>query len=204
MTAAAPWAFHFIANDLALDFADTVSWRGSAQPIERLADYAAVLSWAVQSGLIDGATERRLRRRAAAKPAAANRAHRRALRLRNLLYRLFADIADGGKAAAPDLARLSRLARQSFGRVALIGQAPPYRLGWPAEPDALEPVLAAVIRAAVALLSSDAVDKLRKCGSPRCGWLFLDVSRGGRRRWCAMWACGNRAKASRFYRRHAA
>ena len=34
-----------------------------------------------------------------------------------------------------------------------------------------------------------------------CGWLFLDTSRSGRRRWCSMQSCGNRAKARRFYAR---
>jgi predicted RNA-binding Zn ribbon-like protein len=38
-------------------------------------------------------------------------------------------------------------------------------------------------------------DRVRACG--RCGWLFLDSSRGGRRRWCSMSTCGNREKASR-------
>lgn len=37
--------------------------------------------------------------------------------------------------------------------------------------------------------------RIRACG--RCGWLFLDSSRGGRRRWCSMSTCGNREKASR-------
>ncbi len=43
-------------------------------------------------------------------------------------------------------------------------------------------------------------ERVRACG--RCGWLFLDSSRGGRRRWCSMSTCGNREKASRH--RHAA
>jgi predicted RNA-binding Zn ribbon-like protein len=38
-------------------------------------------------------------------------------------------------------------------------------------------------------------DRVRACA--RCGWLFLDSSRGGRRRWCSMSTCGNREKASR-------
>ena len=32
-----------------------------------------------------------------------------------------------------------------------------------------------------------------RCPGPGCGWLFLDPS--GRRRWCIMAVCGNRAKA---------
>lgn len=41
-------------------------------------------------------------------------------------------------------------------------------------------------------------ERVRACG--RCGWLFLDSSRGGRRRWCSMSTCGNREKATRHRR----
>jgi predicted RNA-binding Zn ribbon-like protein len=58
---------------------------------------------------------------------------------------------------------------------------------------------------ALSLLSVHALftlraERVRACG--RCGWLFLDSSRGGRRRWCSMSTCGNREKASRH--RHVA
>lgn len=39
------------------------------------------------------------------------------------------------------------------------------------------------------------VERLGTC--PACGWMFLDVTRGGRRRWCSMATCGNRAKVRR-------
>ena len=56
------------------------------------------------------------------------------------------------------------------------------------------------IATALSLLAVHAVftlpaERIRGCG--RCGWLFLDSSRGGRRRWCSMSTCGNREKASR-------
>jgi predicted RNA-binding Zn ribbon-like protein len=35
------------------------------------------------------------------------------------------------------------------------------------------------------------------CDGETCYWLFYDVSRTGRRRWCDMATCGNRAKAAR-------
>jgi predicted RNA-binding Zn ribbon-like protein len=45
--------------------------------------------------------------------------------------------------------------------------------------------------------------RLRICAGNECGWLFLDSSKAGRRRWCSMADCGNRAKARRHYaRRH--
>jgi predicted RNA-binding Zn ribbon-like protein len=51
------------------------------------------------------------------------------------------------------------------------------------------------------LLTSGDLDRVGQCADDRCGWLFLDVSRNGSRRWCSMEACGNRAKARRHYRR---
>ncbi|MGK5555982.1 CGNR zinc finger domain-containing protein [Actinomadura kijaniata] len=59
------------------------------------------------------------------------------------------------------------------------------------------------VPATLALLAVHALftlppERIRACG--RCGWLFLDSSRGGRRRWCSMSTCGNREKASRHRR----
>jgi len=38
---------------------------------------------------------------------------------------------------------------------------------------------------------------IRECPGEDCGYLFRDTSRG-RRRWCSMKTCGNRAKVQRF------
>jgi predicted RNA-binding Zn ribbon-like protein len=40
--------------------------------------------------------------------------------------------------------------------------------------------------------------RLRICADATCGWLFIDQSPAGRRRWCDMRSCGNRAKVARF------
>lgn len=44
-------------------------------------------------------------------------------------------------------------------------------------------------------------DRLRSCEHEDCTLWFLDTSKGGRRRWCSMESCGNRAKARRHYAR---
>ena len=61
--------------------------------------------------------------------------------------------------------------------------------GWTEFCDLLLPLL-------VALGSERA--RLRACGNRRCGWLFVDRSANGRRRWCDPKACGNRMKVRRF------
>ena len=40
--------------------------------------------------------------------------------------------------------------------------------------------------------------RLRACGNRLCGWLFVDRSANGRRRWCDPKACGNRMKVRRY------
>ncbi|MEM7170529.1 MAG: CGNR zinc finger domain-containing protein [Pseudomonadota bacterium] len=59
-----------------------------------------------------------------------------------------------------------------------------------------------VAQSALALLTHHRdLDRVKVCPGDHCAWLFLDDSRTGRRRWCAMETCGNRAKARRHYER---
>ena len=60
-------------------------------------------------------------------------------------------------------------------------------------------LLAPVLWSAGDLLAGARLDRVRRCANPECGWLFLDDSRVGKRRWCSMQSCGNRAKAKRHY-----
>src|SRR5919201_532490 len=56
------WTFHITGGALCLDFANTLSWRRSSQPIERLGDFADLASWARQAGVITRREELRLNR----------------------------------------------------------------------------------------------------------------------------------------------
>jgi predicted RNA-binding Zn ribbon-like protein len=64
-------------------------------------------------------------------------------------------------------------------------------------------LLAPLARAAIRLAAEVDPDRLRVCDAPECGRWFVDTSKGGRRRWCSMERCGNRAKAARHRRRRA-
>ena len=52
------------------------------------------------------------------------------------------------------------------------------------------------------LTDPDELDMIRECPADDCGYLFRDTSHG-RRRWCSMKSCGNRAKVQRFRDRQA-
>jgi predicted RNA-binding Zn ribbon-like protein len=51
-------------------------------------------------------------------------------------------------------------------------------------------------------LAAEPPEQLRVCDFPECGTLYLDTSRGRRRRWCSMGRCGNVAKVTRFRASH--
>jgi predicted RNA-binding Zn ribbon-like protein len=70
---------------------------------------------------------------------------------------------------------------------------------WEDDPAALDAPLWPVAHALGELLVCEPRERLRLCASQTCLWIFLDTTRNGRRRWCDMSVCGNRAKV-RAYR----
>jgi predicted RNA-binding Zn ribbon-like protein len=63
-------------------------------------------------------------------------------------------------------------------------------------------VLTAVARDTIDLLSTPESGRLHQCDGNHCGTVFLDTSRGGRRRWCSSDTCGNRARVAAHRDRH--
>ena len=61
--------------------------------------------------------------------------------------------------------------------------------------------LAALADPIVTELASGRPDRFRTCANDTCRWSFYDASPTGRRRWCDMRTCGNRAKAARHRER---
>jgi len=58
---------------------------------------------------------------------------------------------------------------------------------------------AATAHSVLRLIAMPDPERMKICGN--CGWLFIDRSKNKSRAWCDMAVCGNRAKASRHYRR---
>jgi predicted RNA-binding Zn ribbon-like protein len=71
------------------------------------------------------------------------------------------------------------------------------RVSWGWNENDERAILGPLVIAALPLLTGEAAGRVRCCPGSQCGWLFLDITRNGRRRWCDMAVCGNRAKAGR-------
>ena len=131
-------------------------------------------------------------------PAAA-RARRISARsaLRELLREAFGAAAPRQAEAVRELDALrGRRARSpSPGRRG--ARHPPSPLDLGRDGGAAESPLWPVLRSAGALLASEEADRIRTCAGPDCGWMYVDRSRNGFRRWCQMRTCGTREKSRR-------
>lgn len=116
--------------------------------------------------------------------------------LREVLWSCANDLADGRAVSPGHAEALNGWAREPDLTPALVGD----RMEW-LGPVTGPQVLSALARDAISLISSPWASRLRRCAAADCALLFLDTSRPGRRRWCAMNRCGNRSKA-RTRRRH--
>jgi len=65
---------------------------------------------------------------------------------------------------------------------------------WWASPVRASQALSTMAREMIELLSGPLADRIRECASDDCPLVFVDSSRPGARRWCAMERCGNRHK----------
>ncbi|GIH10859.1 hypothetical protein Rhe02_89260 [Rhizocola hellebori] len=184
-------------NVLCLDFANTVNSR--LHPVhDYLSSYDDLLDWFGHASSIPPQTIDHLRPLAGTAPAddAVAQAHR----LREAIYGVFSAMTQDGAMPEGALDVLTAAFRSSMAHAVITGRQPKtYDLTWamPAPPDPAFP-LWAVSQSAGELLLSEQLERVGEC--PGCGWLFLDTSRNGGRRWCSMATCGSRDKMARYHR----
>ncbi|HEY7976321.1 MAG TPA: ABATE domain-containing protein [Ktedonobacterales bacterium] len=187
---------------MALDFVNTVDWRNTRQPTERLNGYADLVTWLCAADALTPSVGQRMLAAAGADGEGAQAAFARARALREAIYRVFAAVARGEAIATPDLAPVSVAASEALAHARLAPTAQgSVEWEWPEHDAPLERALWPVARSAAALLVSARLGRVRECEGDGCGWLFLDTSKNRSRRWCSMDSCGNRAKARRHYAR---
>jgi predicted RNA-binding Zn ribbon-like protein len=194
----------FVGGDPSLDLVNTVDWTAGGLVNERLGDYSRLLEWASGAGVLDRTGHAVLLKVARARPRRARAAYEHARWTRSVLQRLFASFA-AGKVSPTALKDFNCLLRDAGQRLRLCrGGREAGGVAWlPDRPDDLDIVVWTVARAAARLLESE-VSRLRVCAGPDCGWMFVDRSRNGLRRWCEMQTCGTSAKSRRRAARSAA
>ncbi|HEV8561440.1 MAG TPA: CGNR zinc finger domain-containing protein [Actinophytocola sp.] len=210
----------------ALDLVNTLE-RGAPldgkPPYDFLSDTSALLRWTVRVGLISDAEAKRVDRAWRDDPAAAHAGLAAVRDIREGLHLvILAAIppADSGSAGDPGgpaggdpiaagaaLVGLHERWSGAAARATLVldrGDPPQVRLAYGTVPAMLVPDR--IAEAALDVLRTADLTRVRRCPVPEggCGWLFLDQSRNGSRRWCRMADCGSAAKARRLTERRRA
>jgi predicted RNA-binding Zn ribbon-like protein len=187
-----------ISGHPALELCNT--WAGWNSPPgtggDYLHDYQTLAVWARERAGLSTEETQAACRAAEDRPEEAAGLLREVRRLRGHLYQLLTD-----HETEADVRHVARLAQEAQGALRLerngtggmvwrLGRDNPLRL----------PLLAAA-RAAGDLVTSPDRQWVHACPGDECGWVFLDPR--GRRKWCIMSVCGNRAKARAYAQRKA-
>ncbi|RXT22501.1 hypothetical protein B5P46_21730 [Rhizobium leguminosarum] len=182
----------------ALDFVNTVDSRGERWGPDFLNSYDDLVAWACRLEVMNDEERDTLLLKAGKSASDAEKELEQAKALREVLYRLFLSEFDESPVSQEDLDFVADMARraqsqQSLGRVA-------GNIAWrPADAKDLNAIRNRVAQSAAELLTSrDGRRPVRACQGPNCGWLFLDQSRGGHRRWCSDKTCGSHARVRKF------
>lgn len=167
-----------IGGHLLLDLVNTVSWRlDDSRWIDRLSTPADLDDWCAAVGLSAG-------RRAKLEDVT---------QVRETAYLVVLPLARGDEPTKVELQAMQELLVDALSRAKPTGLRP---LDWTT--DDLPGTLAL---SAARLLEHEDLSRLRECQDDDCGWLFMDRSKNGSRRWCSSRDCGNRARAKRHYQR---
>jgi predicted RNA-binding Zn ribbon-like protein len=200
-----PYVWQLVGGHVALDLANTVSWRlDPARCVDRLGSPASLVDWyavAVRVG-----PRLRLERWAAAHPDRAERAGQRVRDLRAATIRVIDghlstrdQRPSGDDAWRADVDLLAGAWREATAAGIPSRTLP---LTWSVDVTTLDDAVHVLALEVADLLRRPDLSRLRRCDGEGCGWLFLDTTRNHSRRWCLPQDCGNRARVRAYVERH--
>ena len=205
--------FKLVGGNPSVNFVNTVSgWssnpaRNNARDYQdvfrsdKLKEYGDLIAWSWHTKLLDERVAKRLLQLAVEQPREAERVFKRALTLRESVYRLFKSVAEDWKPAAADIETLNKELTIANKYEKLVHSKEGFSWEWSNRGESLDSMLWQIASAAAELLASGDLSRLRQCGGENCGWMFLDTSRNRSRQWCDMKDCGNLSKVRRFRQR---
>lgn len=176
----------------------------AALPTESLHGFGDLLGWCAEKALLAGLERGKLWSWSEGNSEIAAAEFNRAIEIRESIYRIFAQFACEREVPETDLDNLNSTIATAPARGLIQRTEEGFAWCVPQGDAAAVSVLAPVLWSAGDLLTSKYLDRVRLCANQKCLWLFLDDSLSGRRRWCSMSACGNRAKTQRHYLRRKA
>lgn len=196
--------FKRIADRVSLDFHNTASWAGDdVVGDEALKSFPDIVLWCREAGLLEATQSDDLVKASLDHPVRAEEVVAEARRIRGTIHLLFGAVADDCPVPEAAVESLNGMLARLPLRLQSDKGDGLFEWDWQVDSEHIDGILWPVIWDAATLLRDrDALQRVKSCAGARCGWLFLDTSRRGNRRWCDMADCGNRAKVRRFHERH--
>ena len=178
---------HAVDLETALDFVNTKELV-KGEPFDHFGSTADALDWLQGHGLIHhGSSE----------VGARDEAALRRIRRTRAALRELADATYEGRPPEPHAIAEVNRALRARQVIELVPSPDGCRLDHRHVGDPVDDALANLADPIVREIAAGRPERLRECASETCRWIFYDDSRTGRRRWCDMASCGNRAKAAR-------
>lgn len=191
----------FVGERLWLDFVnsdDSTHARGEARS-DALDAFERFVSWLSGARVLDEERAVAMLRRAQQQPTGSSAALHEARRLRNVL-RALAERGDAPQERATQTAigEINRILGRSAGSRRVEPRSDGgFVRNFVTTGDVFAGLMIPIIESAADALVAGELQRVRRCADPRCARVFYDGSRNGKRRWCDMKTCGNRAKAAR-------
>jgi predicted RNA-binding Zn ribbon-like protein len=205
LTAGAQGGSVFTASRLALGFANEQFVDFGVEWEQR--NYRALVDFLVKCDVVRAAAKPALLDLWETVPVESAELLRKAMALRDALRIVLATRVSGAEILPDDIVPINAILAYAEGFDQLEplyevrGNSPDWRLTLHSRSQGLEWLLTAIARSGAELIAEGPAAPIRKCSNPTCGLFFYDDSRTGKRRWCSMALCGNRAKVAAHYRR---
>ena len=194
-------AYVLVGERLWLDFVnsdDATHARGEVRR-DALDSFEGFVSWLSAARVLDEERATAMLRRAQQQPTGSSAALHEARRLRNVL-RALAERGDAPQERATQtaIAEINRILGRSAGSRRVEPRSDGgFVRNFVTAGDVFAGLMIPIIESAADALVSGELQRVRRCADPRGARGGDDGSRNGKRRWCDMKTCGNRAKAAR-------
>ena len=185
---------HIARLQTGLDFINTLDlW---PVPHDHLESPEAALSWLVEHDLLHREAATHLLAHFTASPDAGGEVLGKLRRVRQAMRGILEATSCGQPPAAGDLDEVNRALRTHY-VYELVPARDGVSLDHRHQGDPVDGALARLAEAIARELIQGDTARMRVCENPQCRWVFKDTSRTGKRKWCSMRSCGNRAKVAR-------
>jgi len=185
-----------------LDFVNTLEHE-RGRLVEHLPTMATALDWLREHDLLHDEAHDELVERFGDDEEGSGRALARVHRVRAAMRELADASVERRPPEGPALDRVNRILRTPYGYY-LVPSPDGVSLDHRHDGDPVEGALARLAESVAREVSQGHPERLRICANDECRWVFHDTSPTGRRKWCDMTTCGNRAKAARHRERQRA